>query len=170
MRTRSESGFTFVELVVVVLILVVLAGVLVPRVSNRMAAGRDARRLSDLDAVQDAIESYWRDHGEYPAPRKNGSFGGWDVSHDGDFIPVLREEGYLREAPADPINDATHHYRYYVYDQGSYGCAGQGRFYVLGIRKFETEAAAGDHAGFFRCSSRDWSNEFDHVTGGGATY
>jgi len=168
-RPTPQSGFTLMELVVVVLILSVLGGALVPRLTNRMAASRDARRLSDVRTVRDAIEQYHLDHGRFPAPKKNGSYGGWDVSHDGDFIPELVTQGYLREIPSDPKNDATYHYRYYVYDKGSYGCRGDGPFYVLGVRTFETEDMANENPGYFRCKTRNWSTEFAYVTGGGAS-
>ncbi len=169
-RPSTRSGFTLMELIVVVLILSVLGGALIPRVTERMAATRDARRLSDIAVVRNAIEQYHLDHGIFPPANQDPGSGGWDVSYDGNFIQVLLDEGYLREVPRDPINDATHHYRYYVYAQGSYGCVGDGPFYVLGIRNFETQDAAEEHPGYFQCSSRNWASEFDYVTGGGAAF
>jgi len=153
-RFGSKSGFTLIELVVVILILSVLAGALVPRVTDRMASARDSRRMADMRTIRDAIEQYYVDKQTYPAPKKNGSYGGWDVSHDGNFVPDLVSSGYLREVPSDPLNDKTHHYRYYV----------------LGIRQFEGDDAKAKNKGFFRCSKRDWSKEFDYVTGGGASW
>ncbi len=169
-RFGSKSGFTLIELVVVILILSVLAGALVPRVTDRMASARDSRRMADMRTIRDAIEQYYVDKQTYPAPKKNGSYGGWDVSHDGNFVPDLVSSGYLREVPSDPLNDKTHHYRYYVYGKGSYGCKGTTPYYVLGIRQFEGDDAKAKNKGFFRCSKRDWSKEFDYVTGGGASW
>lgn len=169
MTHSRKSGFTLMELVVVVLILTVLGGALVPRVTGRMASARDARRISDCAVIRDAIEQYHLDKGAYPTPNNNGAYGGWDVSHDGNFIQVLVDEGYLRETPTDPINDETYHFRYYVYNNGSYGCVGDEQFYVLGIRNFETQDASDESPGYFECSSRNWANEFDYVTGGGAS-
>lgn len=168
-RQSERSGFTLIELVVVISILAILSGVLVPRVKDHMQAARDARRLADIKTIRNAIEQHYQDKGTYPVANTNSSYGGWDVSHDGDFISTLVEAGYLSEAPADPINDATFHYRYYVYDAGSYGCGGEGKFYVLGIRNFETAEFAAKNKGFFKCASRDWNNEFAYVTGGGAS-
>ncbi|MCC7015127.1 MAG: prepilin-type N-terminal cleavage/methylation domain-containing protein [Planctomycetes bacterium] len=170
MRPNRRAGFTLIELIVVVLILAVLAGVLVPRVSNRLASARDTRRMEDITALRDAIEQYFLDEGSYPAASSNASFGGWDVSHDGDLIPNLVKGGYLKEVPADPLNDDTYHYRYYVYSNGSYGCVGSGSYYVLGIKNFETQDFATKNTGYFKCTGRDWNTEFDFVTGGGASY
>ncbi len=171
MKNRPASqGFSLIELVVVISILAILAGVLVPRVTNHMQSARDARRLADVKTVRNAIEQYYMDKAGYPVPNMNSSYGGWDVSHDGNFISVLVNTGYLEEAPVDPINDATYHYRYYVYTAGSYGCKGNTSYYILGIRNFESADFASKNKGFFRCTSRDWGNEFAYVTGGGAHY
>jgi type II secretion system protein G len=170
MNKRLRQGFTLIELVVVLAILAILAGVLVPRVSNHMSFARDSRRMADVRTVRQAIEQYYADKGSYPKPNSNTSFGGWDVSHDNNFIRVLRNEGYLDEDARDPINDETFHYRYYVYTKGSYGCEGQTDFYVLGIRNFESDDFADKNEGFFRCSGRDWGSEFAYVTGGGASF
>ena len=168
MPTRHSRGFTLIELVVVISILAILSGVLVPRVSSHLRAARDARRLADIKAVRAAIEQYYADKGSYPSPNANSSYGGWDVSSDGDFIGVLRDQGYLDADAADPTNDVTYHYRYYVYAKGSYGCVGDSDYYVLGIRSFESPEFAATNRGYFECSGRNWTNEFAYVTGGGA--
>ncbi len=168
--THKQKGFTLIELVIAISILAILAGVMVPRLSARMATSRDARRLADIKAVKTAIEAYYADKGHYPPPQKNDAFGGWDVSHDGNFIQELRDTGFLPENAQDPINDNEFHYRYYVYSQGSYGCQGSGPFFLLGIRRFETEPFTDRHRGFFKCKGRDWATTFAYVTGSGATF
>lgn len=169
MLQRPTRGFTLIELVVVISILAILSGVLVPRVSSHLESARDARRLADVKAVRAAVEQYFLDRGSYPPANANSQFGGWDVSNDGDFIRVLRDQGYLDEDAVDPINDLTFHYRYYVYAKGSYGCAGKGDYYVLGIRNFESDDFAARNKGYFECSGRNWNEEFAYVTGGGGS-
>jgi type II secretion system protein G len=169
MLQRLIRGFTLIELVVVISILAILSGVLVPRVSSHLESARDARRLTDIKALRSAIEQYFLDRGSYPPANANSLFGGWDVSNDGDFIRVLSEEGYLENDLADPVNDGTYHYRYYVYEKGSYACVGTGDYYVLGIRNFESDEFAARNRGYFECSGRNWNDEFAYVTGGGAS-
>ena len=166
MPTRRQA-FTLIELVVVISILAILSGVLVPRVTSHLKSARDARRLADLKAVRSAIERYRLERGVYPPANANTLNGGWDVSNDGDFIPVLAQEGYLEEDALDPLNDTTFHYRYYVYARSSYGCLGTQDFYVLGIRNFESGDFAAKNKGFFSCAGRNWNEEFAYVTGGG---
>ena len=168
-NSHSRGGFTLIELVVVISILAILAGALIPRVTNRMAQSRDARRLADLRSIKNAVDQYYIDKGYYPAAQQNAAFGGWDVSQDGDFIPDLLSEGYLQAIPKDPLNDDTYQYRYFVYDKGTGGCAGDSKFYVLGLRAFETGDMALKNTGYFQCSGRNWGSEFAYVTGGGAS-
>lgn len=169
MPRRTLQGFTLLELVVVISILAILSGVLVPRVTNHVRAARDARRLADIKTVRNAVEQYYLDKGVYPAANTNNALGGWDLSSDGNFIRVLRDEGYMDVDAQDPLNDATYHYRYYVYAKGSFGCVGGQNFYVLGVRNFESAEFAAKNKGYFACTGRDWSSEFAYVTGGGAS-
>ena len=169
MQTTRNHGFSAVELIVILAVQALLAGVLVPRVSTQMAGSRDQRRLEDIQVVRNAIRQFHADKGYYPPADQNTSYGGWDVSHDGAFIETLVREGYLEENVADPVNDETYHYRYFVYDQGSYGCKGASKYFVLGIRNFESEIFAERNSGFFECANRNWGSEFAFVTGGGGT-
>jgi len=163
----ARRGFSLIELIVVIMIMTVLAGVVIPRVVDHQKSARDARRLADIKALQRVIDQYYLENGDYPP----GDTGGWNRSTDGaGFISVLVNEGYLTEPVEDPINDNTYHYRYRRYNQGQFGCVGDGRFYVLGVRNFESTDFANEHPGFFRCTGNDFSTAFDYVTGGGASF
>lgn len=166
MKNNRKHGFSAIELIVVIAVLAILAGVVVPRVSNQMAHSRDERRLADVGRIRNAIDQFYADKGYLPPADQNPSYGGWDVSHDEGFIQVLSREGYLDEDAVDPVNDETYHYRYFVYEQGAYGCKGATRFYVLGVRNFESQSFAEKNSGFFECANRNWGSEFAFVTGG----
>jgi len=165
-RSTARAGFSLIELVVVVLIMAVLAGVVVPRVVDHQRTARDSRRLADIKTIRNAVEQYYLDNGQYPP----ADGGGWNDSTEPTFIRSLVEEGYLTEMPSDPINDNTYYYRYRVYNKGAQGCVGSTRFFVLGIRRFETEDYKTEHPGFFKCANKDWAQVFDYVTGGGASF
>lgn len=164
--SNPRSGFSLTELAVVISVLAILVGALVPRVQARLSLRRDERRLMDVQTLVQAIERYRADVGELPYPDGTPAHGGWDVSHDGNFISALRRGGYLDQDVVDPLNDDAYHYRYFVYEAGTYGCPGSGPYYVIGIRNFETASVAAQRRGSFRCSERDWSEEFAYVTGG----
>jgi prepilin-type N-terminal cleavage/methylation domain-containing protein len=166
-RRPRRAGFSLLELVLVVILISILAGSLAPSLASRRAEARDARRLADLHVLVGAVEQHRLEHGEYPAGTPSPGHDGWDVSHEGGFLPELAREGFLREPLFDPLNDEQHHYAYRLYPADSQGCVG-GPFYVLGIRRLETEKHARHRRGIFRCGQRDWGLEFAYVTGGGA--
>ena len=70
-RSSSRSGFSLIELVAAVAILVLLAGILIPAVGNQMGKAREARVKADLDVVAKAFNTYFIDTGVWPA---NGAF------------------------------------------------------------------------------------------------
>ncbi|MFA6304454.1 MAG: type II secretion system protein [Patescibacteria group bacterium] len=62
---RRKSGFTLIELLVVISIIGLLSTLAVVSLNNARAKARDARRLSDLKAVQSALEIYRDDNTDY---------------------------------------------------------------------------------------------------------
>jgi prepilin-type N-terminal cleavage/methylation domain-containing protein len=68
-RARSEAGFTLIELMIVIVILGVLAGIVIFAVGGITDNGNLAACKSDLKTVTVAVEAYQAKHGvgSYPA-------------------------------------------------------------------------------------------------------
>lgn len=62
----ARSGFTLVELITVVTILVILAGVVVPRVSSAVDRSKIARGASDMKGIKKALLLLQQDLGRFP--------------------------------------------------------------------------------------------------------
>ncbi|MEM8711875.1 MAG: type II secretion system protein GspG, partial [Planctomycetota bacterium] len=73
-RSRSipTSGFTLIELVTVVTIVIILAGVVVPRVSGFSDKAKFAKAASDLKSMKRALEYMYQDVGYFPADQSRG--------------------------------------------------------------------------------------------------
>lgn len=62
----GPRGFTIVELLVVIGIIVLLAGILTPMAIRAMRSSEIARVKLDLQTISTALEAYKQDHGDYP--------------------------------------------------------------------------------------------------------
>lgn len=160
MHPRSErAGWSRTDLVLLAALLLLLALMMLPRFTARLAAARDVRRLEDMQRLQLALERYFREHGSWPPAEENLEQGGWDVSSDGEFIPALARSGCLERSLHDPLDDEQYQYRYRVFPAGSHGSGDRGAYYVLGLRAFENEVCAHAAARAFACPERDWGQE-----------
>ena len=63
----KKAGFTLVELVVVIAVLAVLAGIAIPRFINANIAARGSKILADMNACESAINVYYVRTGLFPA-------------------------------------------------------------------------------------------------------
>ena len=64
---KTRSGFTLVELIIVMSIIGVLAGsTVLISISTNLQRGRDTKRKADLAAIQSALEIYRSDVRAYP--------------------------------------------------------------------------------------------------------
>jgi type IV pilus assembly protein PilE len=65
MSTRSNSGFTLIELVVTVAIVAILAAIALPSFANQMRKSRRAEAISAMQDAQLKLERYRVDHASY---------------------------------------------------------------------------------------------------------
>ena len=65
-RNNKLSGFTIVELLIVIVVIAILAAISIVAYNGIQGRGRDAARSSDVRALQTALELYKADNGTYP--------------------------------------------------------------------------------------------------------
>lgn len=67
LKRTAQRGFTLIELMVVIIILAILAAVVIPRVINRTEDARQAAARTDISTLDNQLEAYKLDTGEYPS-------------------------------------------------------------------------------------------------------
>ena len=98
-----RAGFTLVELLVVVAIVLFLAAVSVPVLSHAVLRARVARVHSDLAQVEAALELYAGDHrGRYPPVTTTCEASG--AVTDLQLPRELADGGYLPKRPGDAVS------------------------------------------------------------------
>src|SRR6187200_2999400 len=70
-RKSAMAGFTLVELLVVIGIIVLLVGILLPVVSGIKKSAYGAASAQQIQRLTSAIEAYSADHRAYPGPLSN---------------------------------------------------------------------------------------------------
>jgi len=63
---KRDTGFTLIELMVVVVILGILAGLIVPRFMGRTDEAKFVKARVDIEAIETGLKLYKLDNGMYP--------------------------------------------------------------------------------------------------------
>jgi general secretion pathway protein G len=84
-RRRSQRGFSLIELIVVVTIIGILAGIALINVRTAQTKAREAALKDNLFQMRKAIDNFYADKQRYPASLE-------------ELVP-----NYIRRIPADPI-------------------------------------------------------------------
>src|SRR5664279_6212965 len=65
-KKNTQAGFTLIELMVVIVILGIVAGLIIPRVMGRPDEARQAKAKIQMESLQSALKLYKLDNGSYP--------------------------------------------------------------------------------------------------------
>jgi general secretion pathway protein G len=85
-RTGGDAGFTLIELMIVLSLIVLLAGMGLAQYRNSVTAAKEATLREDLFRMRDLLDQYYADRQQY-APS----------------LDALVSEGYMRKIPVDPF-------------------------------------------------------------------
>ena len=89
-RPKSDSGFTLIELMIVMVIIGILTAIAVPAYTANVKHAREAVLREDLHTMRSAIDSYT-----------------YDKQKAAQSLEDVVQAGYLREMPKDPFTQRT---------------------------------------------------------------
>ena len=87
---RNSRGFTLIEVLIVVTLIVLLASMGMVNYRNSVQHSREAVLKENLFRMRDAIDQFYADKNKYP-----------------QALQDLVSEGYLREVPKDPMTQSA---------------------------------------------------------------
>ena len=94
MKTSRNAGFTIIELLIVMSVIVILASMGMVQYRNSVRRAEEAALKENLFRMRDAMDQFYADKNKWPT----------DLSE-------LVSEGYIREIPTDPITDSKDTWR-----------------------------------------------------------
>lgn len=114
----SRSGFTVVELIIVIAVIGILAGITTVAFNGTQQKARDSKRVSDLQAIADSIKLYRTKFGNDIQAGSGcgyaGNGNGWFNASDGSstsypasILSCLTSNGYLNSTYIDPAGCTT---------------------------------------------------------------
>jgi general secretion pathway protein G len=92
-KTRRR-GFTFVELMVVITIMVIIISMAIPTLTRSITRAKESVLRNNLTTLRTVIDNYSYDKGKAP-----------------QSLQDLVSEGYLRSIPTDPMNNYSTDWR-----------------------------------------------------------
>ena len=103
-RELKSRGFTLLELMIVISILVILAMIAMAQYNRTVLAAKEATLREDLFTMRKMIDQYGADKGKLP-----------------QSLSDLQTAGYIHEIPVDPMTDAADWQVDFGEDSGSTG-------------------------------------------------
>jgi general secretion pathway protein G len=87
---RRDAGFTLIEILIVIVLIFVLAGMALIQYTNTVTSAKEAVLKENLFRLRDAIDQFYADRNKYPAS-----------------LDELVTEKYIRVVPPDPFTQST---------------------------------------------------------------
>lgn len=96
---KAQSGFSLIEIMVVIVILGILASLVVPKIMTRPDEARRVKAKQDILAIQNALDLYKLDNGDYPTTDQ----GLMALVEKPTLEPIPSNwQPYLKHLPEDP--------------------------------------------------------------------
>jgi type II secretion system protein G len=94
---KKQSGFTLLELLIVIVIIGILALLIIPNITSAPKKARDTKRKTDITTIRKGLEEYFVNNNVYPSALTDLTTGS---------APIIKT------MPTDPKNAAPYTYTY----------------------------------------------------------
>ncbi len=101
-KMKNSEGFTLMELLLVIIIIGIMAGIGGGYYLTSLKRGNDGKRAGDLNNLRNALEMYFTDNGEYPG---TGSLSTYESINTALSGLTSGTDRYLNVLPEDPKDD-----------------------------------------------------------------
>jgi general secretion pathway protein G len=101
LKKTAASGFTLIEVMIVVVILGILAAVAIPKILDRPDQAKVTAAKTDIATIMQALKLYRLDNGAYPTTEQG--LQALAVKPTSNPLPAnWKQGGYLERLPNDP--------------------------------------------------------------------
>ncbi len=107
---KERSGFTLVELLVVIVVIAILASISIVAYQGIQSRARDTQHLQDVKTIAKAMEMYYADKGVYPPTNGSTKINiGWVTTADASWanLEAALVPAYISSMPKDPQASQT---------------------------------------------------------------
>lgn len=136
---KLQSGFTIIELLIVIAIIGILAGLVLNNFQGAQAKARDTQRKTDINNLHAKLEEYYNENGNYPTEFNITALAGIDAGSltDPEDVTIDMSGVAATAKPATsyvaakPDPTAVSQYEYAAYDCTGTGATDTCAKYVL---------------------------------------
>jgi general secretion pathway protein G len=124
---KKDRGFTLIEIMVVLIIIGLLAGIVVPKLMGRTEEAKHTKTMVQIKNLESALDLYKLDSGNYPSTEQ-GLQALVEKPAIGEIPKNWKEGGYIDKIPKDPWSNPYVYISPGVhgdYDLYSYGADGE---------------------------------------------
>ncbi|MDB5185061.1 MAG: ral secretion pathway protein [Candidatus Saccharibacteria bacterium] len=106
LNKKRQSGFTIVELLIVIVVIGILAAIVITTYAGIQSKGRNTKRTTDIGAIQQKLEAYYAENGNYPSLANMNDFssgGFFQTSMKGLDQAALYDPSAADKSAANPL-------------------------------------------------------------------
>jgi prepilin-type N-terminal cleavage/methylation domain-containing protein len=122
--SKAQRGFTIIELLIVIAIIAILAGLVLNNFQGAQAKARDTQSVTRINAIHSKLEEFYNEGNGYPASASTtANFPGIDVNavrdpRGGTITNTIVADAAAMAAATAPTTGSGNQFKYVTYPTG----------------------------------------------------